>query len=121
MSNSNNNYIISSGSNNIIKHRLIIDGESGNIGIGTTLNTAGVLLDVNGIIESRTSVGANNTFYFKGVANSDLSRVTIAGQYSTGSAVNDTILRSTNKLVLQSGQLILVLSITFFSAIIMCS
>ena len=35
MSNSNNNYIISSGSNNIIKHRLIIDGESGNIGIGT--------------------------------------------------------------------------------------
>ena len=35
MFNSNNNYIISSGSNNIIKHRLIIDGESGNIGIGT--------------------------------------------------------------------------------------
>ena len=62
---------------------------TGNIGIGTTLNTAGVLLDVNGIIESRTSVGANNTFYFKGVANSDLSRVTIAGQYSTGSAVNE--------------------------------
>jgi hypothetical protein len=29
--------------------------------------------------------------------------VTIAGQLSTGSALNDTILRSTNKLVLQSG------------------
>jgi hypothetical protein len=30
-------------------------------------------------------------------------RVIIAGTLSTGSAVNDTILRSTNKLVLQSG------------------
>jgi hypothetical protein len=76
---------------------------SGNVGIGTATNTTGVKLDVNGIIESRTSIGANSSFYFRGVANSDLSRVTIAGQLSTGSAVNDTILRSTNKLVLQSG------------------
>ena len=76
---------------------------TGNVGIGTTANTTGVLLDVNGVIESRTSIGANNTFYLKGVANSDISRVVTAGQYSTGSAVNDTIIRSTIKLVLQSG------------------
>ncbi len=76
---------------------------SGNVGIGTATNTNNVLLDVNGNIESRTAIGANSSFYFRGVANSDLSRVTIAGQLSTGSAVNDTVLRSTNKLVLQSG------------------
>ena len=76
---------------------------AGNVGIGTTTNTAGVLLDVNGIIESRTSIGANTSLYLKGVANSDINRVTTAGQYSTGSAVNDMVIRSTNKLVLQSG------------------
>jgi len=76
---------------------------AGNVGIGTTTNTAGVLLDVNGTIESRTSIGANTSLYLKGVANSDINRVTTAGQYSTGSAVNDMVIRSTNKLVLQSG------------------
>jgi hypothetical protein len=76
---------------------------NGNVGIGTATTTTGVLLDVNGIIETRTSIGVGNGLYFKGVANSDLSRVISAGTLSTGSAVNDTILRSTNKLVLQSG------------------
>ena len=75
----------------------------GNVGIGTTLNTTGVLLDVNGVIESRTNIGANNKFYLKGVANSDINRVITAGDFSTGSEVNDTIIRSTNKLVLQCG------------------
>jgi phage FluMu protein gp41 len=75
----------------------------GNVGIGTTTNTTGVLLDVNGVIESRTNIGANNAFYFRGVANSDINRVITAGTFSTNSAVNDTIIRSTNKLVLQSG------------------
>jgi len=76
---------------------------SGNVGIGTGTNAAGVLLDVNGIIESRTSIGANNSFYFKGVVNSDINRVITAGTFSTGSEVNDTIIRSNNKLVLQCG------------------
>lgn len=75
----------------------------GNVGIGTNTNTSGVLLDVNGTIESRTGIGANSVFYFRGVANSDINRVISAGQFSTGSAVNDMVIRSTNKLVLQSG------------------
>jgi hypothetical protein len=75
----------------------------GNVGIGTATNTNGVLLDVNGTIESRSAIGANSSFYFRGVANSDLSRVIIAGTLSTDIAVNDTVLRSSNKLVLQSG------------------
>ena len=70
---------------------------NGNVGISTTTNNPGVRLDVNGIIESRTAIGASSSYYFTGVANSDLSRVTIAGQLSTGSALNDTVLRSTNK------------------------
>ena len=45
---------------------------SGNVGIGTATNTTGVFLDVNGAIESRTTIGANSSFYFGGVANSDL-------------------------------------------------
>jgi len=76
---------------------------SGNVGIGTNANTSGVLLDVNGTIESRTGIGANSVFYFRGVANSDINRVISAGQFSTNSAVNDMVIRSTNKLVLQSG------------------
>ena len=76
---------------------------SGNVGIGTNANTTGVLLDVNGTIESRTGIGANSIFYFRGVANSDINRVISAGQFSTNSAVNDMVIRSTNKLVLQSG------------------
>lgn len=75
----------------------------GNVGIGTATNTAGVLLDVNGTIESRTGIGASSIFYFRGVANSDINRVISANQYSTGSAINDMVIRSTNKLVLQSG------------------
>ncbi|MFN9903531.1 MAG: hypothetical protein ACK55Z_33110, partial [bacterium] len=47
MSNNNNNYIISSGSNSIIRDRFIIDGSTGNIGIGTTPNHK---LDIDGII-----------------------------------------------------------------------
>ena len=76
---------------------------SGNVGIGTNANISGVLLDVNGTIESRTGIGANSVFYFRGVANSDINRVISAGQHSTNSAVNDMVIRSTNKLVLQSG------------------
>jgi hypothetical protein len=49
MSNSNNNYIISSGSNNIIKDRFIIDSV-GNIGVGTAPNHK---LDIDGIINAK--------------------------------------------------------------------
>ena len=49
MSNSNNNYIISSGSNTIIKDRFIIDS-TGNIGVGTAPNHK---LDIDGIINAK--------------------------------------------------------------------
>ena len=49
MSNSNNNYIISSGSNTIIKDRFIIDSV-GNIGVGTAPNHK---LDIDGIINAK--------------------------------------------------------------------
>ena len=49
MSNSNNNYIISSGSNTIIKDRFIIDS-AGNIGVGTAPNHK---LDIDGIINAK--------------------------------------------------------------------
>ena len=49
MSNSNNNYIISSGSNSIIKDRFIIDN-AGNIGVGTAPNHK---LDIDGIINAK--------------------------------------------------------------------
>ena len=51
MSNNNNNYIISSGSNSIIRDRFIIDGSTGNIGIGTTPNHK---LDIDGIINAKS-------------------------------------------------------------------
>jgi hypothetical protein len=49
MSNSNNDYIISSGSNSIITDRFIIDGATGNIGIGTSPNHK---LDIDGIVNA---------------------------------------------------------------------
>jgi hypothetical protein len=75
----------------------------GNVGIGTVTNTTGVKFDVRGIIESNAGIGAGNSFYFKGVANSDLCRVISNGDHATGTIANDTVLRSTRKLFLQSG------------------
>jgi hypothetical protein len=49
MSNSNNNYIISSGSNSIINDRFVIDS-TGNIGVGTVPNHK---LDIDGIINAK--------------------------------------------------------------------
>jgi hypothetical protein len=49
MFNNNNNYIISSGSNNLIKDRLTINGINGDIGVGTKPNHT---LDVYGILNA---------------------------------------------------------------------
>ena len=67
MSNSNNNYMISSGSNNIINDRFIIDGESGNIGIGTEPHT---IFDNNGDIYKiniNGSINIEGDIYKQGV------------------------------------------------------
>jgi hypothetical protein len=50
MYNSNNNYTISSGNNGAIHDRFIIEGSSGNIGVGTIPNHK---LDINGIINAK--------------------------------------------------------------------
>ncbi|NBU34597.1 tail fiber domain-containing protein [bacterium] len=102
-----NDIVLRSGNNLILQSGtgascMFID-TANNVGIGTTSITTGVKLDVNGLIESRTGIGANSSFYFRNAFNSDINRVISAGQFSTGSAVDDMVIRSSNKLVLQSG------------------
>lgn len=102
-----NDIILRSGNNLILQSgtgaSCVFINTLNNVGIGTTSITTGVKLDVNGLIESRTGIGANSSFYFRNAFNSDINRVISAGQFSTGSAVDDIVIRSSNKLVLQSG------------------
>ena len=67
MANKNNKYIISSGSNNLITDRLTIDGQSGNIGIGTLPNYT---LDVYGALNA-------SNYYINGIP---LAQATQSGQ-----------------------------------------
>jgi hypothetical protein len=78
---------------------------SNNIGIGTTVPTSGYKLDVIGDIITSGNINLANTStsLFWGGTNSNLGRAGLAGQYSTSSAINDIVLRSGNKLILQSG------------------
>jgi hypothetical protein len=102
-----NDIVLRSGNNLILQSgtgaSCVFINTLNNVGIGTTSITTGVKLDVNGLIESRTGIGANSSFYFRNAFNSDINRVISAGQFSTGSAVDDIVIRSSNKLVLQSG------------------
>ena len=102
-----NDIILRSGNNLVLQSgtgaACVFIDTANNVGIGTTSITVGVKLDVNGLIESRTGIGANSSFYFRNAFNSDINRVISAGQFSTGSTVNDMVIRSSNKLVLQSG------------------
>jgi hypothetical protein len=52
MANSNNQYVVSSGINSVIADRLIVDGISGNIGIGQTMPN--YKLDINGPINAQS-------------------------------------------------------------------
>jgi hypothetical protein len=76
-----------------------------NVGIGTTVPTSGYKLDVRGAIITSGNINFANTStsLFWGGTNSNLGRAGLTGQYSTSSAINDIILRSGNKLILQSG------------------
>jgi hypothetical protein len=78
---------------------------SNNIGIGTTVPTSGYKLDVIGNIITSGNINLANTStsLFWGGTNSNLGRAGAAGQYSTSSAIDDIVLRSGNKLILQSG------------------
>jgi hypothetical protein len=71
-----------------------------NIGIGTTAPTSGYKLDVRGNVMGNGSIALNNSIFWSGSTNRDLSRANIAGQYSTSAAINDSVLRTTNKLLL---------------------
>jgi hypothetical protein len=78
---------------------------SNNVGIGTTVPTSGYKLDVIGDVITSGNINFANTSrsIFWGGTNSNLGRAGLAGQYSTSSAINDIVLRSGNKLILQSG------------------
>ena len=80
---------------------LVID-TANNIGIGTAVPTTGIKLDVRGNIESNASIGTSNQFYFAGTISS-LSRNIVIDITNPFFALNDIILRGSNKIHLQSG------------------
>jgi len=76
---------------------------SNNVGIGKTNPVE--KLDVTGNIITSGNINLGNTSrsLYWGGTNSNLGRAGFGGEYSTSSAINDIVLRSTNKLLLQSG------------------
>jgi hypothetical protein len=81
----------------------VVIGDS--ICIGTTTTLTGYGLNVNANINTSGDINLANTStgLLWGGTNSSLARAGVVGQYSTSSAVNDIILRSGNRLLLQSG------------------
>jgi hypothetical protein len=81
----------------------VVIGDS--ICIGTTTTLTGYGLNVNANINTSGNINLANTStgLLWGGTNSSLARAGVVGQYSTSSAVNDIILRSGNRLLLQSG------------------
>jgi hypothetical protein len=73
--------------------------------VGGTAITSGFILDVKGDVITTGNINLGNTsrsLNFGGTTSS-LSRAGVAGQYSSSSLVEDIILRSSNRLLLQSG------------------
>jgi len=75
------------------------------IGIGTTANLSNYSLDVAGNIITTGNIALVNgaTSIFWTGTNSNLGRAGTGNTYSTSAATNDIVLRSANKLLLQSG------------------
>jgi hypothetical protein len=73
--------------------------------VGGTAITSGYTLDVKGdvITSGNINLANTSTSLFWGGTNSNLGRAGAVGQYSQSAAVNDIILRSSNRLLLQSG------------------
>jgi hypothetical protein len=73
--------------------------------VGGTAITSGYTLDVKGDVITSGNINFANTSrsIFWGGSNSSLARVGVAGQYSSSSVIDDIILRSGNRLLLQSG------------------
>jgi hypothetical protein len=100
------------------------------LGVATTSITSGFVLDVSGNVTMRNSLclgktsliasyaldvsgniittgnialaNASRSIFWTGT-NSNLARAGVAGEYSSSAAINDIVLRSGNKLILQSG------------------
>jgi hypothetical protein len=73
--------------------------------IGSSSILSGYALDVTGNIITSGNialVNASRSIFWTGT-NSNLARAGVAGEYSTSAAINDIVLRSGNKLILQSG------------------
>jgi hypothetical protein len=75
------------------------------IGIGTTANLSNYSLDVAGNIITTGNIALVNgaTSIFWTGTNSNLGRAGTGNTYSTSASTNDIVLRSANKLLLQSG------------------
>jgi len=82
--------------NSIMRNALVVGG--------TTI-TSGYTLDVKGDVITSGNINLANTSrsLFWGGTNSNLGRAGVVGEYSTSSAINDIVLRSGNRLLLQSG------------------
>jgi hypothetical protein len=73
--------------------------------IGSSSILSGYALDVTGNIITTGNialVNASRSIFWTGT-NSNLGRAGAAGEYSISAAINDIVLRSSNKLILQSG------------------
>jgi hypothetical protein len=76
-----------------------------NVGIGNSNPLSNYALDVSGSIITTGNIALANTsrsIFWNGT-NSNLARAGVTGEYSTSAAINDIVLRSGNKLILQSG------------------
>jgi hypothetical protein len=75
------------------------------LSIGTTSILASYVLNVSANIITSGNIAlanASRLIFWTGT-NSNLARAGVAGEYSTSAAINDIVLRSGNKLILQSG------------------
>jgi hypothetical protein len=78
-------------------------GNSICIGTTTTLASYGLNVNANIITSGNIALAnASRSIFWTGT-NSNLARAGVAGEYSTSAAINDIVLRSGNKLILQSG------------------
>jgi hypothetical protein len=81
----------------------VVIGNSICIGTTTTLASYGLNVNANIITSGNIALAnASRSIFWTGT-NSNLARAGVAGEYSTSAAINDIVLRSGNKLILQSG------------------
>jgi hypothetical protein len=81
----------------------VVIGNSLSIGTTSILASYGLNVSANIITSGNIALAnASRSIFWTGT-NSNLARAGIAGEYSTSAAINDIVLRSGNKLILQSG------------------